>query len=147
MFQSGLSRSLCCLLITLFSVCMSVHDQVPTSHAPTLCLRNVQAKPQAGQEWNQPSGCWCDGKEEIVNSCRWWISDWLRRWGPGLKARAIWGMTRGTDAPQGQRADSKLKRDTERGEKTPGQAWEIKPKCEERGILTPKSKLCAELTP
>ena len=36
--------------------------KLPTSRLLSVCMRDTQVKPEAGQEWNQPSGCWCDGK-------------------------------------------------------------------------------------
>lgn len=71
-------------------------------------------------KWNQkqvrseikPSGCWCDGKWTIVNSCLWWISYQCYSSGLDLKAWGIWEMRRGTDAPRGQRADGQTEKGT-----------------------------------
>lgn len=80
-----------------------------------VCLRAVQVKPEAGQEWTQPSGCLGDGKQPIVYSCQWWINDRLQHWGQGLKAWGIWAKKGGADAPSGQRADGQILGDTKKG--------------------------------
>lgn len=96
---------LCYLGYPVFLLWLHVKQLRSTRSVPSRCLRDVRVKTETGQEWIQPSGCWCDGKQTIVYSCQWWINDRPQHWGQGLKAWCIWGKKGGADAPWGQRAD------------------------------------------